>query len=124
VVPGDSAAEEIKTMTGGLGADVVLDFVGVDATLALSAAVVRVLGDLTIVGIGGGSYPLSFFSIPYEVSVQTTYWGSRPELAEVLLLAARGLITPTVSTFGLDDAPRVYEDLAAGKIDGRAVIVP
>jgi len=56
--------------------------------------------------------------------VQTTYWGSRPELAEVLLLAARGLITPTVSTFDLDDAPRVYEDLAAGKIDGRAVIVP
>ncbi len=124
VVPGDSAAEEIKTMTGGPGADVVFDFVGVDATLALSAAVVRVLGDLTIVGIGGGSYPLSFFSIPYEASVQTTYWGSRPELAEVLLLAARGLITPTVSTFGLDDAPRVYEDLAAGKIDGRAVIVP
>jgi len=107
VVPGDSAAEEIKTMTGGLGADVVLDFVGVDATLALSAAVVRVLGDLTIVGIGGGSYPLSFFSIPYEVSVQTTYWGSRPELAEVLLLAARGLITPPVSTFSVGDASRV-----------------
>ena len=90
----------------------------------IRAAVVRVLGDLTVVGIGGGSYPLSFFSIPYEASVQTTYWGSRPELAEVLLLAARGLITPKVSTFGLDDAVQVYADLAAGKIDGRAVIVP
>jgi len=122
--PDDDAAEAIKSATGGLGADVVLDFVGLDATLALSAAVVRVLGDLTVVGIGGGSYPLSFFSIPYEASVQTTYWGSRPELAEVLLLAARGLITPKVTTFRLDEAVQVYEDLAAGKIDGRAVIVP
>jgi len=122
--PDDDAAEAIKSATGGLGADVVLDFVGLDTTLALSAAVVRVLGDVTVVGIGGGSYPLSFFSIPYEASVQTTYWGSRPELAEVLLLAARGLITPKVTTFGLDEAVQVYEDLAAGKIDGRAVIVP
>jgi propanol-preferring alcohol dehydrogenase len=124
LAPDDTAAEAIKSATGGLGADVVLDFVGLDATLALSAAVVRVLGDLTVVGIGGGSYPLSFFSIPYEASVQTTYWGSRPELAEVLLLAARGLITPKVRTFSLDEAPQVYKDLAAGKIDGRAVIVP
>ena len=122
--PDDDAAEAIKSATGGLGANVVLDFVGLDTTLALSAAVVRVLGDLTVVGIGGGSYPLSFFSIPYEASVQTTYWGSRPELAEVLLLAARGLITPKVTTFRLDEAVQVYEDLAAGKIDGRAVIVP
>jgi hypothetical protein len=64
----------------------VLDFVGVDATLGLGAAVARPLGDLTIVGIGGGTLPVSFFSVGYEVSIQTTYWGSRPELVEVLNL--------------------------------------
>lgn len=122
--PSDTAAADIKQLTGGTGADVVLDFVGADATLALAAGVVRVLGDLTVVGIGGGTYPLSFFSIPYEASVQTTYWGSRPELAEVLLLAARGLITPTVTTYSLEEGPQVYVDLAAGKIEGRAVLVP
>jgi len=50
------------------------------------------LGDVTIVGIAGGTLPVSFFSVPYEVSIQTTYWGTRPELVEVLDLAARGLI--------------------------------
>ena len=78
------------TATGGRGADVVLDFVGSEATIALGAAVSRFLGDVTVVGIAGGTFPFNFFALPYEVSVQTTYWGSRPELVEVLDLAARG----------------------------------
>lgn len=118
------AAEEIRALTGGAGAALVLDCVGADPTLALAAEVVGVLGDLTIVGIGGGTLGVSFFSVPYEASIQTTYWGSRQELAEVLDLAARGLITPTVTTFGLDEAVEAYRMLADGEIRGRAVIVP
>src|SRR5690606_36869980 len=97
---------------------------GADATLALGAAASRVLGQLTIVGIAGGTLPMSFFSIPYEVSVATTYWGSLPELHEVLAMARSGIITPHISRFDLDEAPSVYERLAAGDIEGRAVIVP
>lgn len=41
-------------------------------TLALGAAITRVLGDLAIVGIAGGILPVSLFSVPYEASVQTT----------------------------------------------------
>ena len=83
---GDEAVEVIRRFTGERGADVVLDLVGADATLALGAAVARSLGDVTLVGIAGGSMPFSFFSQPYEVSLQTTYWGTRPELIEVLNL--------------------------------------
>jgi alcohol dehydrogenase, propanol-preferring len=121
---GDDAAEVIREVMGGRGAEVVIDNVGADATLALGAGVVDVLGQLTIVGIGGGTLPVSFFSLPYEASVQTTYWGSRGELAEVLNLAARGLITPTVTTYPLAEAARAYQELAAGDVRGRAVIVP
>jgi propanol-preferring alcohol dehydrogenase len=124
VLAGDGAAEQIRQATGGRGAEVTLDFVGADATLALAAASTRVLGDLTIVGIAGGSLPVSFFSVPYEVSIQTTYWGSRPELEEVLDLGARGLLTPRVVTFPLDEATTAYGQLAAGSLHGRAVIVP
>lgn len=124
LVSGDDTAQTIKDMTGGAGADVVLDCVGVDATLAASAAAVAVQGDLTIVGIGGGTLPVNFFSLPYEASVQTTYWGSRVELAEVFDMAARGLLTPTSTTYALDDAAAAYRDLEAGKVHGRAVIVP
>lgn len=123
-VSDDGLAERIQEMVGGKGVELVLDCVGADATLALGAAIVGTLGDLTIVGIGGGTLPVSFFSVPYEASVQTTYWGSRGELAEVLDLAARGLITPTVTTYPLDEAAQVYRDLEAGEVRGRAVIVP
>ncbi|MEZ5185092.1 MAG: NAD(P)-dependent alcohol dehydrogenase [Candidatus Nanopelagicales bacterium] len=117
-------AEAIKSLTGGVGADVVLDCVGNDATLALAAGSVAVLGDLTVVGIGGGTLPVNFFSLPYETSLQTTYWGARGELREVFDLAARGLLTPKSTVYSLDDAMQAYHDLEAGTVSGRAVIVP
>jgi propanol-preferring alcohol dehydrogenase len=120
----DEAAAQIRAGTGGRGADLVLDFVGADATLRLGASAVRVLGDLTIVGIAGGTLPVSFFGVPYEASIQTTYWGSRPELAEVLDLGARGLVVPRVIEFPLAEAPSAYRQLHAGAVRGRCVIVP
>jgi propanol-preferring alcohol dehydrogenase len=122
--PGDSAADEIRELTKGLGADVVVDFVGADATIALATAVARRYSDVTVVGIGGGSYPFSFFTLPYEVNMATTYWGSRPELMEVLELARAGHITTEVQRFSLEEGPAVYERLAAGDITGRAVVTP
>ena len=120
----DHTAAAIRARTAGHGADVVLDFVGSQATLAMAAAASRMLGDVCIVGLAGGTLPVSFFGVPYEVSIQTTYWGSRPELVEVLDLAARGLIRPHTTTFPLDSAVDAYHHLAEGKLAGRAVIVP
>jgi len=124
VLSGEGAADEVLDATGGKGADVTLDFVGVDATLSLAAAVTRPLGDLTIVGIGGGTLPIGFFSIGYEVSVATTYWGSLPELWEVMALARSGRIKPKVTTFPLDRAMDAYTEMREGRLEGRAVILP
>ena len=124
LAPGEGAVNAIREAAHGRGADLVLDFVGSDETLATAAASARQLGDVTIVGIAGGSLAVSFFSVPYEVSIQTTYWGTRSELAEVLELAARGLIKPDIHTFSLENAPEAYRRLRAGEIEGRAVIVP
>ncbi|TDC70224.1 NAD(P)-dependent alcohol dehydrogenase [Actinomadura sp. GC306] len=120
----EGTAASIRAATGGRGADVVLDVVGTDATLAMAAAAARTLGDVTIVGIGGGTLPVSFFSVPYEVSLQTTYWGTRPELIEVLDLAARGLLRPDIVEFPLERAVDAYRQLESGKLTGRAVVVP
>ncbi len=119
-----STAASIRDLTHGHGADVVLDFVGTEGTISASRAAARTLGDVTIVGLAGGQVPWSFFSQPYEVSMQTTYWGSRTELSEVLDLAARGLIHAEHTEYSLDDAARAYRDLADGEVKGRAVIVP
>jgi propanol-preferring alcohol dehydrogenase len=124
VESGPESLAEIRGATHGRGADVVLDFVGADGTLALGAGVARPLGDLTIVGIAGGTLPVSFFSVPYEVSIQSTYWGTRTELVEVLDLGARGLVHPKITTFSLDDAADAYVQMQAGHLEGRAVVTP
>ncbi|MFM9034910.1 MAG: NAD(P)-dependent alcohol dehydrogenase [Mycobacterium sp.] len=124
VPSGDSAAAAVRELTGGRGADVVIDFVGATATLDLARAVARTMADVTIVGIGGGQVPLGFFTQPYEVSIATTYWGSRPELAELLALAAGGQVTTERALYSLDDAARAYRDLHDGRVTGRAVVVP
>lgn len=124
LAPGEHVVEQVRDAAHGRGADVVLDFVGNDQTMATGMAMTRMMGDFTLVGIGGGSTPYSFFATPYEVSVQTTYWGTRTELVEVLDLAARGLLKPDITSFGLDEAVDAYRKLAAGEIEGRAVVVP
>ncbi|MFC6287400.1 NAD(P)-dependent alcohol dehydrogenase [Nocardioides sp. GCM10027113] len=122
--PSEELAPRIREYTGGRGADVVIDCVGSDETLAAAAACARQLGDVTIVGLGGGTLPVSFFGVPYEVSVQTTYWGNRSELVEVLDLGVRGLLHAETEIYTLADAARAYEDLAHGTVSGRAVVVP
>jgi propanol-preferring alcohol dehydrogenase len=124
VESGPDAHAEVMEATGGRGAELVLDIVGVDATLALAASIVGQLGHLTIVGIGGGTLPVSYFGIPYEASVATTYWGTLPELHEVIALASRGHVRPTIHRVGLDGALDAYQQMADGRVEGRVVVVP
>jgi alcohol dehydrogenase, propanol-preferring len=124
VISDDTAPDAIRDITRGRGADLALDCVGVDSTIALAARVSRPLAHVTVVGIGGGSFAFSFFSQPYEASLATTYWGTLPELGEVLDLARRGLVKAHTRRFALEQATDAYDALDAGELRGRAVIVP
>lgn len=124
VLAGAGAAEEIREITHGGGVDVVLDFVGSDATMALGASIVRPQGNVTVVGLALGNFTFNFFALPYEVSLGTTYWGSAVELLEVLDLARAGKIKAHVERFALADAAQAYALLREGQVAGRAVIVP
>jgi propanol-preferring alcohol dehydrogenase len=120
----DDVAARVKAATRGLGAELVVDFVGADATLAIASASVRTRGDVTIVGMALGTLPVNFVTVPYEASVQTTYWGSLLELTEVLDLARAGKLRAHVERFALDDVATAYRRLREGTVDGRAVVVP
>jgi len=50
VLAGENAAAEIRELTHGLGANLVLDFVGAEKTVALAIKVARVQGQVTVVG--------------------------------------------------------------------------
>ncbi|MFD8773760.1 NAD(P)-dependent alcohol dehydrogenase [Streptomyces sp. NPDC059916] len=114
----------VRELTGGKGAEAVFDFVGATPTVATAGGCAAVEGDVTIVGLGGGSLAVGFGTTPYEASVTAPYWGSRSELMEVLDLARSGVVSVHVETYGIDDAPTAYQRLHDGTVRGRAVILP
>jgi propanol-preferring alcohol dehydrogenase len=124
LLSGDEAVTRIKDMTRGQGAQLVLDIVAVKPTLQMAAQVARVRGQVTIVGLGDGALPVNFFSPPHECSVASTYWGSIPELMEVVALAQAGKIQMLVEHFPLERVGEAYELLREGRIQGRAVMTP
>jgi propanol-preferring alcohol dehydrogenase len=125
VVRSDPAASgSVRAATRGIGADVVLDMVGSDATLALGAKLLRSEGLLVIIGLANGTLPVTFFGLPYGARVATSYWGTAPELLEIVELARTNTIRLEVETFPLSRALEAYAQLRRGEIKGRAVIVP
>jgi propanol-preferring alcohol dehydrogenase len=119
-----AAAETIRKATDGVGAELVLDVVGSDATLAMGAKALRSEGRLAIIGLAGGTFPTSFFALPYGAEIANSYWGTITELIELVGLTRMGRLRFDVERFTLDDAPQVYDRLRRGEIRGRAVIVP
>jgi propanol-preferring alcohol dehydrogenase len=119
----DSVAR-IKTLAGGRGADVVFDFVGIDATGELALAAVGVAGAVLLVGAGGGTAKVGLTSAPYDVTVGTSLWGRRKELLELVEMAKRGQVKIHTQRYAIEDGVKAYADLHAGAITGRAVVVP
>lgn len=126
-LPSDAnAAARILEETGGKGADVVFDFVGVQPTVDLALAVVRGGGAVRFVGLGGGhfDYVAAANELPWGVNIERAYGGTRAELLQVLGLARAGKIGVEVVRYSLDDALQAFDDLHHGRVQGRAVLVP
>lgn len=124
VAPGPDAAAEIADLSAGLGADVVLDIVGKEETLALGAACARAGARLVVVGVAGGTFTFNFWATRFEVELTTTVWGGLGDLRDVIALARDGLITPRVTTYSFDQVAQAFEALERGTLEGRAVILP
>jgi propanol-preferring alcohol dehydrogenase len=121
---GPEAAALVRDVNDGRGAELVLDFVGSDITLAMAVKVSSTLGRLVLLGAAVGSIPFGFFEVPQECSLVVSSWGTLPELVEVIALAESGSITPHIQTYSLDRAGDAYDALRRGYVNGRAVIVP
>jgi propanol-preferring alcohol dehydrogenase len=117
-------AAGVREETGADGAALVLDFVGVDATLQLAASVVEIDGHVTIVGLGGGSFPTASSELPRQWSLSRISYGTLPELREVVDLARAGAIHIELERISLDDALDGYRRLRKSAVVGRAVAVP
>jgi alcohol dehydrogenase, propanol-preferring len=124
VESGEDAAEQIRELTGGRGAELVLDDVGADDTLALAREITRFEAHLTVVGLAGGKLQFAFGALPFESQLTIPYWGTAIELIEVLDLARAGRIRAHIERFPLDRVEDAYARMREGTLDGRAVICP
>jgi alcohol dehydrogenase, propanol-preferring len=121
---GEGAAEAIRDITGGHGAELVADMVGSEDSIALAAQVARFGSHLTIIGLAGGKFEFAFGALPFEAQLTIPYWGSAVELGECLELAREGKIHAHVERFPLEGAADAYQRMREGALDGRAVICP
>jgi propanol-preferring alcohol dehydrogenase len=124
VESGEGASERIRELTGGRGAELVLDDVGADETLALASSITRFEAHLTVIGLAGGKLQFAFGALPFEAQLTIPYWGTAVELGEVLDLARAGLIRAHVERFPLERVEDAYARMREGALDGRAVICP
>jgi propanol-preferring alcohol dehydrogenase len=124
VTSGPAAAEQIREISGGIGAAFVLDCVGVNETLATGVAVLSWRGRLAMVGAGGGSVPFDFFKEAPGAQLVTSLNGGGVALKEVIDMAALGRIKNLLDRYPLSSVKQAYDDFKQGHLVGRAVLIP
>lgn len=116
---------DLKTLTAGRGAEVVLDFVGIDATIAAGLASVRRTGAFGLIGAGMGTLPHPWFHLlPRDGEVFCFTGSSIADLEAVVKLAEQGLLRNDTERFSFSQVPEAYERLEHGRLTGRAVVTP
>jgi NAD+-dependent secondary alcohol dehydrogenase Adh1 len=124
-VKGDGhEVEAVLALTGGAGAEAVIDFVGEGDAVARGLAMTRNGGTYYIVGYGGKIEMPTIDMITSEKTIVGNLVGTYPELVELMALADRGRVHLATKEYRLDQANQALLDLHHGKIRGRAVLIP
>ena len=119
-----SEVEAVLSLTGGVGAEAVIDFVGEKGTTAKGLAMTRPMGNYYIVGYGEDIQIPAVDLIISERNIIGNLVGTWAELTELMALADRGLVELAIKEYKLSDADLALKDLNNGKIKGRAVLIP
>jgi propanol-preferring alcohol dehydrogenase len=123
VLPSDrGTAAAVRDLTDGLGAEVVLDFVGSDVTARTALRCARAMGAVALVGAGGGAVPVGWGRVPLECDVFVPMGATLADLREVVALARNGRLRMDVEVFPFDRAVEAYERFGAGELRTRAVV--
>ncbi len=129
-------AAEVRRLTGGAGADVVLESAGGAMFQASLAAARRVTGRVVVIGSAGGEAPVTNWELVYrhQVHVIGLNIGVLSQAAphifgevmgELFALIAAGVITPGQPTaYDLADGPKALAELEARATIGKLALLP
>jgi NAD+-dependent secondary alcohol dehydrogenase Adh1 len=123
VVADGEHVERVLDLTGG-GAEVVIDFVGEGGSTAEGLRMLREAGDYHVVGYGENIDVPTIDIISAEINIIGNLVGSYNDLCDLMALAARGAVTLHTRKYPLDDFQSAIDDLDAGRVRGRAILVP
>ena len=120
-------SQAVRDFTDGEGADVVMEFVALEATMQKSYDALATAGRLIFVGAQPGSAfspdPLKF--VNEEIVVTGSRHVNRAELAEAAAWLADGRVKPIVSaTYPLADGESALTAVAENRVLGRVAILP
>jgi NAD+-dependent secondary alcohol dehydrogenase Adh1 len=124
VVADGGQVEAVKELTGGRGADVVLDFVAEQGAEADGWAMTAEAGSYYVIGYGGTLTIPTLDIIATERNITGNIVGTYNDLAELMVLAQDGKVTLHTRTYPLTEAAGALADLDAGRVRGRAILVP
>jgi alcohol dehydrogenase, propanol-preferring len=122
----DLGAHDVADDIGAVGsAEVVLDFVGIDDTIAAGLAAVRPYGAFGLVGANGGTFSRPWFGgLPRDADVFTFQGSSIADVQAVVTMAEAGLIRSDVDRYPLSRVGDAYGAMERGELRGRAVVTP
>jgi NAD+-dependent secondary alcohol dehydrogenase Adh1 len=124
VVADGGQVDAVKGLTGGAGADVVLDFVAEEGAEMDGFAMTAPAGSYYVIGYGGTLHIPTLDIISTERNIIGNIVGTYNELAELMVLAQSGKVTLHTRTYPLDAAVEAITDLDSGRVRGRAILVP
>ena len=124
VVADGGQVDAVKDLTGGNGAEVVLDFVAEQGAEMDGWNMTAPGGSYFVIGYGGTLEIPTLDIISTERNIVGNIVGTYNELAELMALAQAGKVTLHTRTYPLDAAVEALSDLDAGRVRGRAILVP
>jgi NAD+-dependent secondary alcohol dehydrogenase Adh1 len=119
-----SHVQKVLDITDGRGAEVVLDFVGERGAQHDAWQMTRRAGSHFVIGYGGTIEVAAIDVISTERNIIGNLVGSYNELAELMVLAEMGKVTLHTRTYPLDAVNDAMDDLDAGRLQGRGILVP
>jgi NAD+-dependent secondary alcohol dehydrogenase Adh1 len=119
-----SEVATVLELTNGLGAEVVLDFVGERGAELEAWAMTRRAGSDFVIGYGGTVQIPAIDIISTERNVIGNLVGSYNDLVELMALSERGEVALHTATYPLDAVNDAMDDLDAGRLRGRGILVP
>jgi NAD+-dependent secondary alcohol dehydrogenase Adh1 len=124
VVADGGQIDAVKDLTGGRGAEVVLDFVAEQGAEHDGFQMTGRAGSYFVIGYGGTVTIPTLDIISTERNIVGNIVGTYNDLVELMVLAQAGKVTLHTRTYPLDDAVEALADLDAGRVRGRAILVP